>query len=138
MNRVRLALWVLLAAVACARSDAPRVSLEPGARSPAPAFRLEGARRRPDAVVVEALGRYRAAAGGTPYWRLAALPRDSSGPPNRIRYGEAPAGYVAAAPAALLTPGRYRIDVRTGGRSAQAYFRVHPDGSITTEAALGW
>lgn len=71
-----------------------------------------------------------AAAGGHATWAVAPIGAASKPLPSSLHYGVAPPGFNGT-PAAGLIPGRYILEIVSGGVSSISYFRVNNDGSIS-------
>ncbi|MES3035286.1 MAG: hypothetical protein V4813_14910 [Gemmatimonadota bacterium] len=111
------------------------VDVEPGAHIPRPVFVLARAAQA-EMITVQALGQNPARVGGVRYWTIAVAGRGIVPDLAKVTYGETPTGYVAAAPALALFPGRYELNITAAGRIARSYFRVQDDGSVIDATAF--
>jgi len=132
-KRVRVS-WTPLACTAalvaaCASEHRPRVTLEVGARTPAPSFIID-APVAPHFIDVERASGRPGRAGDTSFWRLVRRADTTVTPPIHLVYGTVPPGYRSVAPAAMLFPAEYRVRVRYVHDISTLTFSVHADGSV--------
>ncbi len=76
------------------------------------------------------MDRSAAGGGGRTIWTIAPVGGGTRPLPPSLQYGVAPPGFTATR-AIGLAPGRYILEIVSGGVSSISYFQVKNDGSIS-------
>jgi hypothetical protein len=127
--RLFIAGSLALAIVAC-RPDAPvDLRVAEGATTPAPRFIISG-QEAPRSIFVERITVAKRSIGPKREWTLMRRGGEAVATPLTLTYATVPAGYVAAAPAALLSPGQYQLIALSGGRRWVLDFHIVTDGKV--------
>jgi len=128
-----LVLVVLHGAVACERPTAVHFTVAPGSTVTNLVFVREPSAERPmirGVAVRSADGRHPGSTGHA-LWTMVASGSRELPTRDSLRYA-APWARFAASHASLLTPGEYRLEVQTGGRTTITYFPIASDGHVSS------
>lgn len=128
-RRLVLVGYAAFVSATCGDRASARITLEAGARTPAPVLVI-AAPEAPRFIQVERTSERPASAGDPVMWRLVRRPDTTVTPPVRVVYGIVPEGYSAAAPAAVLFPANYRVFAKLTHGSGVRTFVVATDGSV--------
>lgn len=118
------------ACLACSSIARVELSVVSGSKAPAPEFRIAST-DVPRALYVERIAASKRYVAPERVWTLM---RSAGGAaptlPISLTYSQIPVGYVASAPAALLTPGQYQLVALVGGRRWVLDFHIQFDGRV--------